>query len=87
MDTWTHAGNDNTRRPKLASGKNLKVALNMPLRDGAVNDINTILSIPDTFSTDMKGLGKLQDVLSGNQILNINVSHWVRFRLNKKELI
>ena len=24
-DTQTHAGNDNTRRPKLASGKNLKV--------------------------------------------------------------
>ena len=28
-DTHTHAGNDNTRRPKLASGKNVTVSWNL----------------------------------------------------------
>ena len=72
---------------KNCQPEELKAALNMPLRDGAVNDINTTLLTSDTFNTEMKGLGKLQDVLSGNHMLNINVSHQARFRFNKNSLV
>ena len=72
---------------KNCQTEELNLALNMPLHDGAVNDINTALSTPDTFNTEMKSLGKLQDVLSGNHMLNINVSHQARFRFNKNSLI